>query len=270
MNPTDEGQNPSGDAARPPRGARTAQFSRPNLVTLGSAAVLAVYAAGYARTREAADRIAAESERRSPPHVRNSPAIPLTAPVPLVRSTSTVDAGADTAHTSSGATRPSTPAKNERPVAIDHSVTPVHVADSAEPTVAVVSKSTVPASTPTPTDTPPPVSAASTTAAVSATPPADTATTEAEHRAPTMRDGTYSGWGTSRHGDIQATVEIKGGRITAAYISQCLTRYSCDWIAALPPQVITRQSPDVDYVSGATQSATAFYYAVVDALTKAK
>ena len=38
----------------------------------------------------------------------------------------------------------------------------------------------------------------------------------------------------------------------------------------LPPQVIARQSPEVDFVSGATQSTNAFYYAVADALKKAK
>lgn len=83
-------------------------------------------------------------------------------------------------------------------------------------------------------------------------------------------DGTYLGWGTSRHGDIQASVTIEEGRITAATIAKCLTRYSCSWVAHLPPQVVARQSPDVDYVSGATQSANAFYWAVVDALSKAK
>jgi uncharacterized protein with FMN-binding domain len=41
-------------------------------------------------------------------------------------------------------------------------------------------------------------------------------------------------------------------------------------IDMLPPQVAKRQSPDVDYVSGATQSADAFYGAVVEALSKAK
>jgi uncharacterized protein with FMN-binding domain len=46
------------------------------------------------------------------------------------------------------------------------------------------------------------------------------------------------GWRTSRHGDIQA-------------------------------QVAQRHSPEVDDVSGATQSANAFYYAVVDARSKA-
>ena len=84
------------------------------------------------------------------------------------------------------------------------------------------------------------------------------------------KDGTYLGWGTSRHGDIQAQVVIEGGRIVSATIAQCWTRYSCSWIAALPPQVARRQSPEVDYVSGATQSTNSFYYGVVEALAKAK
>jgi uncharacterized protein with FMN-binding domain len=84
------------------------------------------------------------------------------------------------------------------------------------------------------------------------------------------KDGTYSGWGTSRHGDIQATVVVDGGRIASAVITQCLTRYSCSVISMLPPQVAIRQSADVDYVSGATQSSNAFYYAVLEALSRAK
>jgi len=87
---------------------------------------------------------------------------------------------------------------------------------------------------------------------------------------PQYKDGTYFGWGTSRHGDIQAQVVIENGRIAAATIAQCLTRYSCSVIAKLPPQVAERQSPETDYVSGATQSTNAFYYAVVEALSKAK
>ena len=88
--------------------------------------------------------------------------------------------------------------------------------------------------------------------------------------APPWKDGTYDGWGTCRHGDIQATVVIEAGRIASATITQCLTRYSCDIIEKLPPEVSQRQSPEVDYVSGATQSAGAFYWAVVGALGKAK
>jgi uncharacterized protein with FMN-binding domain len=88
--------------------------------------------------------------------------------------------------------------------------------------------------------------------------------------APAWKDGTYTGWGSSRHGDIQASVVIQSGRIESATISQCRTRYSCSVIDILPPEVPQRQSPEVDYISGATQSANAFYYAVVDALSKAK
>ena len=90
--------------------------------------------------------------------------------------------------------------------------------------------------------------------------------------APAVRwkDGTYTGWGFSPHGNIEATVKIAGGRIASAIISQCRTRYSCSVIEMLPPQVARRQGPDVDYVSGATQSADAFYEAVVAALSKAR
>jgi uncharacterized protein with FMN-binding domain len=94
--------------------------------------------------------------------------------------------------------------------------------------------------------------------------------TPAAPPAPAWKDGTYTGWGFSRHGDIEAAVVIEGGRIASATISQCRTRYSCSVIDRLPPQVAQRQSPDVDYVSGATQSADAFYGAVVSALGKAK
>lgn len=85
----------------------------------------------------------------------------------------------------------------------------------------------------------------------------------------TWKDGNYTGWGYSPHGNIEVTVTIESGRIASAIISQCRTRYSCSVIDTLPPQVSQRQSPDVDYVSGATQSADAFYEAVVAALNKA-
>ena len=102
------------------------------------------------------------------------------------------------------------------------------------------------------------------------TPPVDSAAKTADTAHVQLKDGTFSGWGTSRHGDIEAAVEIKNGHIVSAFIVQCLTQYSCSWIAALPPQVVTRQSAEVDYVSGATQSSNALYYAIVEALKKAK
>jgi uncharacterized protein with FMN-binding domain len=107
-------------------------------------------------------------------------------------------------------------------------------------------------------------------AAVPVTDPSVTAAPPPAPPKTQYRDGTYLGWGSCRHGDIQASIVVEEGRIMSATIAQCLTRYSCSWIAALPPQVVSRQSPNVDYVSGATQSVNAFYDAVVDALNKAK
>src|SRR5580704_2841855 len=61
---------------------------------------------------------------------------------------------------------------------------------------------------------------------------------------PVYRNGTYYGWGYSRHGDIEAYVTIESGRITAAGIERCLTRYPCSRIRELPGQVLERQSTE--------------------------
>jgi uncharacterized protein with FMN-binding domain len=122
---------------------------------------------------------------------------------------------------------------------------------------------TAPAPVVTPTPAPPAIEAQIPAEIKPAEPPPPPAR-------PALKDGSYTGWGTSRHGDIQATVVIEGGHIISAAISQCLTRYPCSWIAQLPGQVVSRQSPECDFVSGATQSTNAFYYAVVEALAKAK
>jgi uncharacterized protein with FMN-binding domain len=112
---------------------------------------------------------------------------------------------------------------------------------------------------------------AQTGTAPTAAPPDQPVTPQASTKPPAQyKDGTYLGWGSCRHGDIQASVTIAAGRITEAKIAQCWTRYSCSWIDPVVPQVVARQSPNVDYVSGATQSVDAFYWAVVDALSKAK
>ena len=92
------------------------------------------------------------------------------------------------------------------------------------------------------------------------------------------KDGTFLGWGSCRHGDIEASVQIQDGKIVTATITQCLTRYSCSWISPrvpnpvlpdLPREVVERQSAKVDYVSGATESSYAFADAITAALSKA-
>jgi uncharacterized protein with FMN-binding domain len=190
-----------------------------SLVTLSSAAILAVYAAGYQRTRAAEDEFEAQIARRNAP-----------APVAAVAPAQPIPAVPDA---------PPPPPRKARP-------------------------------------RPAPAAAPKAPEATPQTPPAAPAAQPRNQ----YKDGTYLGWGTSRHGDIQASVEIASGKITSAAIVQCLTRYSCSWISPktpgtgspefdLPGQVVTRQSAKVDYVSGATESSDAFYQAISQALSKA-
>ena len=227
-----------------------------SLLALSSAAVLAVYAAGYVRTRAAAERFATQTEARVRPAFHVAPAggpraaIDAAAqPAPALRAPEVPGAAVEPTH-DAGAPAAATAHEPVRP----RRRKTVEVVAPSDATLPVPS---VPApSAPTTLVTPPPLDTPSV--------PAPSAP------AAQWRDGTYLGWGTSRHGDIQAQVIVEGGRIASATIAQCLTRYSCSVIAKLPPEVAQRQSPEVDYVSGATQSTNAFYYAVVEALSKAK
>src|ERR1700730_6037611 len=209
-----------------------------SLVTLSSAAVLAVYIAGYYRTGSAANGFAAQAARRrtAAPIVASGVA-PKTA-TPGVEATPAV--------------RPP-PAPPLRKVSPRASSAPVPNA----------------AATPAASEDSPATPSASPAAATSNDQEAVPAAPIAAAPQGRYKDGTYLRWGTSRHGDIQASVVIQAGKIVSAEIAQCLTRYSCSWIAALPGQVISRQSPNVDYVSGATQSCNAFSDAVAQALSRA-
>ncbi|MCA1723749.1 MAG: FMN-binding protein, partial [Thermomicrobia bacterium] len=98
--------------------------------------------------------------------------------------------------------------------------------------------------------------------------PAATSAPNTASTAGKYRDGSYTGLGRSRHGNIGVTVVVQGGTIIAAKISQCGTRYPCSMISALPGEVVAQQSANVDFVSGATDSSTAFQEAVANALAK--
>jgi uncharacterized protein with FMN-binding domain len=213
-----------------------------SLVALSCAAVLAVYSAGYARTRAAASQFDAQSaERRPTPQGQTRAA----APELVVNATETVAAREVPV---AGTRETAAPVSEAISAAVEAPAqTPVPAVEN--PVAAVVAPGPAPAPEPPPPPAPAP-------------PPAPPA-------APKWKDGTFTGWGTSRHGDIQAAVFIEDGKIQKATIAECNTRYSCDVIDMLPPQVAARQSADVDYVSRATESANAFYYAVVEALNKA-
>jgi uncharacterized protein with FMN-binding domain len=95
-------------------------------------------------------------------------------------------------------------------------------------------------------------------------------TAPASHVASTVyRDGTFEGQGTSRRGGFRVAVTIQAGAITNVAITQSTTQYPASRVAALPGQVVARQSAQVDRVSGATFSTQAFQQAVQQALAQA-
>jgi uncharacterized protein with FMN-binding domain len=233
-----------------------------NLIALGSAAVIAVYATGYARTRAAAAEFADEGRERPPVHPAKQDAV---APVAATRAPTAPVVAALPAPEKAKASASESPKSSSPKKAVTSETKP----DTAAKTIPTAP---VP---PVATTTPPPAVAA-TLSPPATTPPKDTAVKSAvdtagqSDKAAGYKDGMFTGWGTSRHGDNQATVMIKEGKIVGAVISECLTQYSCSWISMLPQQVIDRQSVEVDFVSGATQSTNAFYFAVLNALNKAK
>jgi uncharacterized protein with FMN-binding domain len=250
------------------RGARRSGKVTNRVVGAGCAAVIAVYGAGYARTQSAADRFAQQLavrrvavlpapgilvtlDRNNVSHPRvetfTMPTGKLPAPVIEARHRPT------SAAPDSGAPGKAEPALEAAAVPAPPDAAPSAPAPVFAPPPVIERQADTPPP-PKPADPAPAASAAAPTAAPAA------------H----WKDGTYTGWGYSRHGNIEAQVVIENGRIASAVISQCRTRYSCSVIDRLPPQVIERQSPEVDYVSGATQSADAFYGGVVEALSKAK
>jgi uncharacterized protein with FMN-binding domain len=90
--------------------------------------------------------------------------------------------------------------------------------------------------------------------------------------APTLaqyKDGTYAGTGSSRRGDIWVSVDVAGGRIAKVTITQSTLQFPLRDLAALPAEVVERQSAQVDIISRATYSSQAFRSAVSQALAQA-
>jgi uncharacterized protein with FMN-binding domain len=97
-------------------------------------------------------------------------------------------------------------------------------------------------------------------------PPAPTVSQQAQAA---LKDGTFSGQGSSRRGDVWVSVEVQSGHIANVTITRSTLQYPLRDIAGLPAQVVQRQSPQVDIVSRATYSSQAFKQAVSQALSKA-
>ncbi len=84
------------------------------------------------------------------------------------------------------------------------------------------------------------------------------------------RDGSYTGTGTSRRGNVTVSLTIQNGQIADVKITRTTTYYPVSDISRLPGQVVQRQSANVDMVSGATESSRAFRGAVSQALAEAR
>ena len=216
------------------------------LITLSSAAIVAIYAAGYHRTSPAAHRFDSQI-----PQQRTSATIAIATPPPAA------NAGAAAAPPVSSSAAPASKKNTKKPLTPSRKAAPSSASDSAGSSASSTSA--------------PPSSSTS-------NPPTEATASPAIAAKNVYKDGVYLGWGSCRHGDIEASVTIQDGKIALVAISQCLTRYSCGWIAPkipggglpdLPSQVVERQGPKVDYVSGATESSYAFADAVVAALAKA-
>jgi uncharacterized protein with FMN-binding domain len=223
------------DAARiepspKPKSGGSRKITR-KLVALSSAAVLAVYAVGYAQTQPAAQQIVAQEAAPSAVTGVPATATPLSQ---IVRSA----VAAATATTSTAAP---TDVSASNPASAPTTVPATSTPQPATPSPRAVAPIVRPTASPTPT------------AAAAAR----------------FKDGTYVGQGFSRHGGIQATVVIKGGQIVSANVTGCSTRYPCDLVDPLVGEVVQLQGPPVDGISRATDSSMAYYGAVQQALAKA-
>ncbi len=233
-------------------------------MALSSAAVLAIYSAGYLKTEAAAEALELESAVRRERPADPAPADSVSAEVPqgdtsIVAAAPVVVAPLSTAPTGTDTVRSSLPA-----------AAPVTATPASIPLVAATTAPNDSAPVPVPADTvvPLPVTPPAPVAATP-TPPAEPAAPAAKVIRP-LKDGTWYGYGSSRHGDLEVKIEVADRRIVHVEISKCLTRYSCSWIEALPGQVVTRQTADVDVISGATVSSDAFYMAVMDAMNTSR
>jgi uncharacterized protein with FMN-binding domain len=217
-----------------------------DLVAVSCAAVLTVYAAGYWRTRDAARRVEMQAqERRS---ARTAPVDTAISPAPIQ------------------------PAAHLLPTSKELSAnTPPQVAAAAPDIAAVTATTSLTATTAVqaPAADSSPQTLAPLEASVIEPAPAPVARDSEPVPAGNWRDGTYNGWGTSRHGDIKAQVVIRDGRIVESGVASCETRWPCDVISTIINQPVERQNADVDRVSRATESSNAYYYALVDALDDA-
>jgi uncharacterized protein with FMN-binding domain len=248
---------PTSPVARPAVARQKPGRRAGSVIAMSSAAIVSVYGVGYLRTQAADSRV-------------NTPTDAGAGSVSLLSGNSgqpmgneqsvrqpSVSGGVSSAQSESpppiptppptmtnatGAVSP-TPGRSSQPAGSAPSLPQPSAASAPAPT------QTQPSQQPNPTPTP----------TKAAAPPSSSP----------YRDGTFTGAGSSRHGSIQVRVVVSGGMIISADVTGCGTRYPCSKVTPLVSQVVARQSAPVNYVSGATDSSTAYIQAIKSALAQA-
>ena len=87
---------------------------------------------------------------------------------------------------------------------------------------------------------------------------------------PSKNSGSFEGIGTGKHGEIKVTVSIKDAKITKIdIIKQSENKVLADKVyKELSNNIISKNSADIDVVSGATATSEGYLEAVKDALKK--
>jgi uncharacterized protein with FMN-binding domain len=145
------------------------------------------------------------------------------------------------------------------------------IGDTAVPTLSTAN--TAPALTTTPAPQPVVIQRLTPVAPLAAPTPQPTGPPTVAPSQPasaTYRDGTFTGQGSSRRGDVWVSVQIQGGHIANVTITRSTLQYPLRDIASLPAEVVQLQTAQVDIVSRATYSSQAFRGAVAQALASAR
>jgi len=233
-----------------------------SLTALGTAAVLGIYSAGYALTENAARELDQPLGALSKP-----PFLPEIEVQVVMGAPSADSVGPDAPLPEVAASVESL--REEVAPAVTAATTPTPEATTPTPARSPTLPPDLPASAPVPTSPATTVAAGTASASPEAAVAAEAAAAEAPAESP-YRDGTYTSRGIrTRHGTIEATVEISGGKIVSATVTSCGMRWPCSDINRIIPRVVERQSTAIGIVSGATQSSDAFITAIDAALTQA-
>ena len=102
--------------------------------------------------------------------------------------------------------------------------------------------------------------------------PSDSQTADANSTSGSYKDGEYLGKASAYNGNVEVKVTISGGKMTAIDIVKTKDDedYFFDAQKKVIPEILEKQSTDVDAVAGATTSSEGIAHAVQKALEQAK